>query len=182
MITISSAIVRKHLGDSVSLSITAYSLSSAVYPLKYRMALRIDDERTAIVEPAPAIPGAQRTLTIGLLLIITLVAFEALAVATVLPIVEDQLGELRLYGCAFSGFLLGIVWAGAQSGSCSNSAGRESRLRGTSKSRSYENGRISVVNSANALSLYFCDARFNPMVVFDIGFACRNLMDVRYEL
>ena len=84
------------------------------------MALRLEDEpaEAIAVEPVAGAP-AQRALTIGLLLIITLVAFEALAVATVLPIVEDDLGELRLYGWAFSGFLLasllGITWAGQQS-------------------------------------------------------------------
>ncbi len=84
------------------------------------MPLRIEDEPAAPSEPgSPEGATAQRALTIGLLLIITLVAFEALAVATVLPIVEDDLGELRLYGWAFSGFLLasllGITWAGQQS-------------------------------------------------------------------
>lgn len=47
---------------------------------------------------------------------VTLVAFEALAVATVLPVVARQLGDLRLYGWVFSAFLLssliGIVTAG----------------------------------------------------------------------
>jgi MFS family permease len=84
------------------------------------MALRVEDEPGAAPEsPTPGASAAQRALTVGLLLIITLVAFEALAVATVLPIVEDDLGELRLYGWAFSGFLLasllGITWAGEQS-------------------------------------------------------------------
>lgn len=58
----------------------------------------------------------RRALTIGLVLTITLVAFEALAIATVMPIVKDDLGGLALYGWVFSGFflasLLGIVVAG----------------------------------------------------------------------
>jgi MFS family permease len=57
-------------------------------------------------------------MTFGLLLVITLVAFEALAVATVLPAVEEELGGIEIYGWAFSGFLLasliGITWAGAE--------------------------------------------------------------------
>ena len=57
-------------------------------------------------------------LTIGLLLAITLNAFEALAVATVMPKAEDDLGGIALYGWAFSGYLLasivGITWAGEQ--------------------------------------------------------------------
>lgn len=57
-----------------------------------------------------------RLLTIGLILTVAAVAFEALAVATILPAVVDDLGGLALYGWAFSAFLLsqlvGIVVAG----------------------------------------------------------------------
>jgi MFS family permease len=56
------------------------------------------------------------TLTLGLVLTIAGVAFETLAVATVLPAVVADLGGLHLYGWAFSAFLLtqlvGIVIAG----------------------------------------------------------------------
>ncbi|HZZ54236.1 MAG TPA: MFS transporter, partial [Trebonia sp.] len=59
---------------------------------------------------------ARRLLTVGLVLAVTFVAFEALAVATILPVVGRQLGDLRLYGWVFSAFLLasliGIVLAG----------------------------------------------------------------------
>jgi MFS family permease len=60
-------------------------------------------------------PG-RRTLTIGLILNVTIVASEALAVGTILPIVADDLGGIDLYGWVFSGFflgnLLGIAVAG----------------------------------------------------------------------
>jgi MFS family permease len=60
-------------------------------------------------------PGRRR-LTTALVLTITLVAFESLAIATVMPVVSDELGGLGLYGWVFSGFflgsLLGIVLAG----------------------------------------------------------------------
>jgi len=60
-------------------------------------------------------PGRRR-LTAGLVLTVTLVAFESLAISTVLPEVSDDLGGLGLYGWVFSGFflgsLLGIVVAG----------------------------------------------------------------------
>src|SRR5687767_7963489 len=75
---------------------------------------------------APAVPTAverdgvwapeRRRLTLGLVMTITLVAFEALAISTVMPVVSDDLGGLGLYGWVFSGFflgnLLGIVVAG----------------------------------------------------------------------
>lgn len=58
----------------------------------------------------------RRRLTAGLVLAVTLVAFESLAVSAVMPEVADDLGGLSLYGWVFSGFflgnLLGIVLAG----------------------------------------------------------------------
>ena len=83
------------------------------------------DQVGALVAP-PAGPAAgsgegvwapaRRRLTAGLVLTVTLVAFESLAVATIMPVVADDLGGLGLYGWVFSGFflgsLLGIVVAG----------------------------------------------------------------------
>ena len=51
----------------------------------------------------------RRALTLGLVLTITLVAFEALAVSTVMPIVAKDLGGLELYGWVFSAFFLGSL-------------------------------------------------------------------------
>jgi MFS family permease len=78
-----------------------------------------------VAVPAGARPAAdadglwsagRRVLTIGLVLNVTIVASEALAVSTIMPIVARDLGGLDLYGWVFSGFflgnLLGIVVAG----------------------------------------------------------------------
>jgi MFS family permease len=66
------------------------------------------------------VPGVRR-LTSALAINVTLVAFESLSVATVLPVVSRHLGDLRLYGWVFSAFflssLLGIVAAGVLSDS-----------------------------------------------------------------
>jgi MFS family permease len=51
----------------------------------------------------------RRNLTVGLVLTITLVAFEALAVSTVMPIVARELGDLELYGWVFTAFMLGSL-------------------------------------------------------------------------
>jgi len=51
----------------------------------------------------------RRALTAGLVLTITFVASEALAVVTVMPVVARDLGGLRLYGWVFSAFMLGSV-------------------------------------------------------------------------
>src|ERR1700735_1902656 len=79
-------------------------------------------------DSAPAAPAsqaggrwvpAQRPVQVGLVLAVRFVAFEALAVAPILPVVGRQLGDLRLYGWVFSAFLLasliGIVLAGTLS-------------------------------------------------------------------
>jgi MFS family permease len=52
---------------------------------------------------------ARRVLTAGLIMTITLVAFEALAVAAVMPVVVTELGGLDLYGWVFSAFFLGSL-------------------------------------------------------------------------
>lgn len=60
-----------------------------------------------------------RRLTIGILLTIAGTAFEALAVATILPDTVDDLGGLGLYGWVFSAFMLtnivGLAIAGGES-------------------------------------------------------------------
>lgn len=53
-------------------------------------------------------PG-RRLLTTGLVLTITFVGFESLAVATVLPDVRRDLGVVSLYGWVFSAFMLGSL-------------------------------------------------------------------------
>ncbi len=61
-------------------------------------------------------PG-RRGLTIGLVFTITLVAFEALAVSTIMPKVAEELHGITLYGWVFTAFflgsLLGIVLVGS---------------------------------------------------------------------
>jgi hypothetical protein len=70
---------------------------------------------------------ARRALTIGLVLTVTLVAFEALAVVTILPVIKDDLGGLRLYGWVTSAFflgtLVGIVVTGGMVGGGSTAGG-----------------------------------------------------------
>src|SRR5574341_430889 len=69
--------------------------------------------------PPGLLSGERRALTIGLVFLVTLVAFEGLAVATAMPVVRDDLGGIGLYGLVFSAFMLtnlvGITFAGQQS-------------------------------------------------------------------
>lgn len=66
---------------------------------------------------------ARRALTVGLVLVITMFAFEALAVATAMPAVLADLGQLRLYGWAFSAFMLASLVGAALSGPRADAAG-----------------------------------------------------------
>src|ERR1039457_1600579 len=72
----------------------------------------------------------RRALTAGLVLTITFVASEALAVVTVMPVVVRDLGGLRLYGWGFSGFLLGSVIGLVAAGGGAGRAGGRPRPRG----------------------------------------------------
>ena len=77
----------------------------------------IADQREPLIETDESPFGPSRVgLTVGLLLTVSFVAFETLAVATVLPAVAADLGGINLYGWAFSAFLLtqlvGIVISG----------------------------------------------------------------------
>jgi MFS family permease len=60
----------------------------------------------------------RRALTVGLVLTITFIASEALAVVTIMPVVARDLNGVSLYGWVFTAFMLGslvgIVAAGRQ--------------------------------------------------------------------
>jgi MFS family permease len=60
----------------------------------------------SVEQPGSVWDGQHRALTIGMIMIITGAAFEALAVATMLPKIVSELGGLELYGWAFSAFVL----------------------------------------------------------------------------
>jgi len=97
---------------------TAQSISDEVSPEDLAHPESLAVRRT----PVPPEEGGlwsteRRPLTVGLVLTITLVAAEALAVSTAMPIVAKDLGGLELYGLVFSAFLVGslvgIVIAGS---------------------------------------------------------------------
>jgi MFS family permease len=60
---------------------------------------------------------SQRLLTVGLIGLVTAVAFEGMAVPTILPAMVAELGQLELYGWAFSAFwltnIIGITLGGS---------------------------------------------------------------------
>lgn len=73
--------------------------------------------------PSGVFDAEHRALTIGILLGVTLVAFEGLAVVTVAPRFAEALGGLPLYGWVFSGFLLASLLANVVGGDEADRAG-----------------------------------------------------------
>ena len=68
------------------------------------------EERTGQGAPAQTIfSPAYRVTTLGVLILMTIIAFEALAVATALPTAARSLHGLASYGWAFTGFLVTSV-------------------------------------------------------------------------
>jgi MFS family permease len=80
--------------------------------------METDDDVNPLAATAGLFSTEYRALTIGLVSIVTLVAFESLAVITILPDIEDDLHGLVWYGWVttafFLGTMIGIVFAGGQ--------------------------------------------------------------------
>jgi len=68
-----------------------------------------DAPRTAAATRPSLLAPAYRAATIGILLVVTLVAFEAMAVATAMPTAVASLHGLAYYGWPFTGFLVANV-------------------------------------------------------------------------
>ncbi|MFC4114770.1 MFS transporter [Nonomuraea zeae] len=64
-----------------------------------------------------------RTATVGILLVITLIAFEGMSVGVVMPDVAKDLDALDLYGISFSAFLIASLFANVVAGLWSDRRG-----------------------------------------------------------
>lgn len=73
----------------------------------------VPDMTTTLEAPAPAgvVSPSYRAVSVGLVALIMLVAFEAMAVATAMPVVARELGGMSLYNLAFSATLAASVIA-----------------------------------------------------------------------
>ncbi|CAN5705880.1 MFS transporter [soil metagenome] len=65
--------------------------------------------RTREAQTASLWDPKHRFLLIGVVCLVTVVALESTAIGTVMPVVEDDLGDLWLYGWVFSAFYLGTL-------------------------------------------------------------------------
>ncbi len=80
--------------------------------------------------PAPAslLAGRYRATTVGLVLVVTLVAFEAMAVATAMPTAVRELHGLAYYSWPFTAFLVSSVVAMVLAGRWSDRSGPRGTL------------------------------------------------------
>src|SRR5690606_25688640 len=61
-----------------------------------------DDSRRSLTEPGMLDPRAQRTVLVGMVALLSLGAFEALAVSTAMPVLAADLDGLHLYTYGFA--------------------------------------------------------------------------------
>jgi MFS family permease len=80
------------------------------------------------IEPGGIWHPLRRRLTVGLVLIVSLTAFEALAVATALPAAIGDIGGVRFYGWAFSSFMLANLVAIQAAGETADRRGAQRPL------------------------------------------------------
>ncbi|MFI7532898.1 MFS transporter [Streptosporangium sp. NPDC049376] len=73
---------------------------------------------------SPRIFGPEyRTASLGILLVVTLIAFEGMSVGAVMPAVSEDLDALDLYGMSFSAFLIAGLFANVVAGLWSDRRG-----------------------------------------------------------
>jgi len=85
-------------------------------------------EAAPAAEPVSLLSPRHRRLTAGIVSVILLIAFEAMAVATVMPRAVAQLGGLSWYAWAFSGYLVTSLFAMVVAGELSDADGPRSSL------------------------------------------------------
>ena len=73
--------------------------------------------------PLASVAPSRRGLTIGLLLCVVAIAFEAMAVVTAMPAAAEDLGDLDLYAWTFSAFMLAQTFAIVAAGQFSDRLG-----------------------------------------------------------
>ncbi|MEU4829174.1 MFS transporter [Streptosporangium sp. NPDC023615] len=77
----------------------------------------------ATYEPPRIFGPEYRTASLGILLVVTLIAFEGMSVSTVMPAVSRELQALDLYGVSFSAFLIAGLLANVVAGLWSDRRG-----------------------------------------------------------
>lgn len=74
-------------------------------------------------KPPGIFDTAYRAATLGILLVVTLIAFEGMSVGVVMPSIAKELNALDLYGISFSAFLIASLFMNVVSGLWSDKRG-----------------------------------------------------------
>jgi MFS family permease len=74
-------------------------------------------------EPSRLLGPEYRAATVGILLVVTLIAFEGMSVGVVMPAIAKDLDALNLYGVSFSAFLIASLFANVVAGLWSDRRG-----------------------------------------------------------
>jgi len=82
----------------------------------------VTSSRSDLEQPHDSVEGRGNSLAAALVCLVTVVAFETMSVATIMPKVLDDIGGINLYGWAFSGLALGEVMGIVVAGSWSDRA------------------------------------------------------------
>jgi hypothetical protein len=85
------------------------------------------DERSRDAAPTSIFGPELRATSVGLLIVITLIAFEAMAVSAALPTAARAVHGLGAFGWAFTGFLVPTSWAWLSRASSATVSGRACR-------------------------------------------------------
>ncbi|MGH3390000.1 MAG: MFS transporter [Actinomadura sp.] len=86
-------------------------------------AIMLEKENSDISPRVSILSGRYRSATVGIVLIVTLSAFEAMAVGTIMPVIARELDGLSLYAWAFSSFLIATLLANVVAGGWSDVSG-----------------------------------------------------------
>jgi MFS family permease len=78
---------------------------------------------TSPEKPSSILSGPYRVATAGIVLVVTLLAFEAMAVGTVMPVTARELHGLSLYAWSFSAFLIASLPANVVAGGWADRVG-----------------------------------------------------------
>lgn len=85
--------------------------------------MTVDEQLRDGAQPRSVFAPALRATSIGLLIVITLIAFEAMAVSAALPTAARAVHGLSAFGWAFTGFLVANIVGMVLSGQLSDSSG-----------------------------------------------------------
>jgi MFS family permease len=88
----------------------------------------LDAQVVVDAQPRTIFGPPLRATTVGLLIVITLLAFEAMAVAAALPTAARDVGGLGQFGWAFTGFLVANILGMVAAGQLSDSRGPRTPL------------------------------------------------------